>query len=136
VLLATTCWPTAGRWPATSIAARHAGPRIDVSPLGAGALAGSSLPLDPDGTAADLGFAAGSRTRSTRWDRDFVAEALFDLTLVGMHLSRIGEEVVLWTTDEFGFAKLDDAYATGSRRCCRRRRTPTSPSWPGARPAA
>jgi argininosuccinate lyase len=89
--------------------------RLDVSPLGAGALAGSSLPLDPDGVAADLGFAARfENSLDAVSDRDFVAEALFALTLVGIHLSRIGEEVVLWTTDEFGFARLDDAYATGS----------------------
>ena len=108
--------------------------RLDVSPLGAGALAGSSLPLDPDVTAADLGFAAAfENSLDAVSDRDFVAEALFALALLGVHLSRIGEEVVLWSTDEFGFVRLDDAYATGSR-CCRRRRTPTSPSWPGARP--
>ena len=47
-------------------------------------------------------------------DRDFVAEALFDLALVGTHLSRLGEEIVLWSTEEFGFLHLDDAYATGS----------------------
>ena len=47
-------------------------------------------------------------------DRDFVAEALFDLTLIGIHLARVGEEWVLWTSEEFGFARLDDAYATGS----------------------
>ena len=47
-------------------------------------------------------------------DRDFVAESLFVLTVVGLHLSRMGEEIVLWTTEEFGFARLDDAYATGS----------------------
>jgi hypothetical protein len=46
-------------------------------------------------------------------DRDFVAEALFDLALLGIHLSRIGEEVCLWASDEFGFLKLDDAYSTG-----------------------
>ena len=89
--------------------------RADVSPLGAGALAGSSIPLDPDGVAADLGFAARfENSLDAVSDRDFVAEALFALTLVGVHLSRIGEEVVLWTTEEFGFATLDDAYATGS----------------------
>jgi argininosuccinate lyase len=89
--------------------------RADVSPLGAGALAGSSIPLDPDGVAADLGFAARfENSLDAVGDRDFVAEALFVLTLIGVHLSRIGEEVVLWTTDEFGFARLDDAYATGS----------------------
>ncbi|NLD77219.1 MAG: argininosuccinate lyase [Acidimicrobiales bacterium] len=89
--------------------------RADVSPLGAGALAGSSLPLDPSGTAADLGFAAVfDNSLDAVSDRDFVAEALFDLALLGVHLSRIGEEVVLWSTEEFGFLKLDDAYSTGS----------------------
>jgi argininosuccinate lyase len=89
--------------------------RLDVSPLGAGALAGSSLALDPEGVAADLGFAAAfENSLDAVSDRDFVAEALFDLTLVGIHLSRIGEEVVLWSTEEFGFLKLSDGYATGS----------------------
>ncbi len=89
--------------------------RLDVSPLGAGALAGSSLPLDPDGTAADLGFAGRfENSLDAVSDRDFVAEALFDLALLGVHLSRIGEELVLWSTEEFGFAVLDDAFATGS----------------------
>jgi argininosuccinate lyase len=89
--------------------------RADVSPLGAGALAGSSLPLDPSGTAEDLGFAGVfENSLDAVSDRDFVAEALFDLALLGVHLSRIGEEVVLWSTDEFGFLKLDDAYSTGS----------------------
>jgi argininosuccinate lyase len=65
--------------------------------------------------AADLGFAARfENSLDAVADRDFVAEALFALTLVGIHLSRMGEEVVLWTSDEVGFARLDDAYATGS----------------------
>jgi argininosuccinate lyase len=89
--------------------------RLDVSPLGAGALAGSSLPLDPDVTASGAGFAARfENSLDATSDRDFVAEGLFVCTLVGVHLSRMGEEVVLWTTEEFGFARLDDAYATGS----------------------
>ncbi len=89
--------------------------RLDVSPLGAGALAGTSLPIDPAATAEALGFASVfTNSLDAVGDRDFVAEALFDLTLVGIHLARIGEEWVLWTTDEFGFATLDDAYATGS----------------------
>jgi argininosuccinate lyase len=89
--------------------------RLDVSPLGAGALAGSSLPLDPDATAADLGFAGRfENSLDAVSDRDFVAEALFALSLLAVHLSRMGEEVVLWSTDEFGFARLDDAYSTGS----------------------
>jgi argininosuccinate lyase len=89
--------------------------RLDVSPLGAGALAGSSLALDPVATAADLGFAAAfDNSLDAVSDRDFVAEALFDLALLGVHLSRIGEEVVLWSSAEFGFLRLDDAWATGS----------------------
>ncbi|MCY3631690.1 MAG: argininosuccinate lyase [bacterium] len=89
--------------------------RLDVSPLGAGAVAGSSLPLNPDMTAADLGFAARfENSMDAVSDRDFVAEALFALTMVAIHLSRLGEEIVLWTSEEVGFATLDDAYATGS----------------------
>jgi argininosuccinate lyase len=89
--------------------------RLDVSPLGAGALAGSSLALDPVGTAADLGFAgAFENSLDAVSDRDFVAESLFVLALLGVHLSRIGEEVVLWSSAEFGFLRLADAWATGS----------------------
>lgn len=89
--------------------------RLDVSVLGAGALAGSSLPIDPDYTADVMGFSRRfANSMDAVSDRDFVAELLFDLALVGIHLSRLGEEWVLWTSDEFGFASLDDGYATGS----------------------
>jgi argininosuccinate lyase len=89
--------------------------RLNVSPLGAGALAGTSLPIDPAFTAAALGFHhAFANSLDAVSDRDFVAEALFDLALVGIHCSRMGEELVLWTTSEFGFAQLDDAFTTGS----------------------
>ena len=89
--------------------------RADVSPLGAGALAGSSLPLDPDATATDLGFARRfDNSLDAVSDRDFVAEALFVSTLTQVHLSRLGEEIVLWTSEEFGFMRLADAYSTGS----------------------
>ncbi|MEO1059257.1 MAG: argininosuccinate lyase [Actinomycetota bacterium] len=89
--------------------------RMDVSPLGAGALAGSSLPIDPAATAAELGFSRPfDNSLDAVSDRDFVAEALFALSLVGVHLSRIGEEWVLWTSAEYGFAVLDDGFATGS----------------------
>ena len=92
-----------------------AGRRTDVSPLGAGALAGTSLPLDPAATAADLGFGAVfENSLDVTSDRDFIAEALFAITMVGVHLSRVGEEVVLWSSEEFGFLTLDDAFATGS----------------------
>jgi argininosuccinate lyase len=94
---------------------RDALARADVSPLGAGALAGSSLPLDPDGAAADLGFARRfDNSLDAVSDRDFVAEALFVASLTQVHLSRLGEEIVLWTSDEFGFLRLADAYSTGS----------------------
>ena len=89
--------------------------RLNTSPLGAGALAGSSLPLDPDYVAAELGFHGRfENSLDAVSDRDFVAECLFDLALLGVHLSRLGEEIVLWSTEEFGFCTLDDAYATGS----------------------
>jgi argininosuccinate lyase len=89
--------------------------RIDVSPLGAGALAGSSLGLDPDAVATDLGFARRfENSLDAVSDRDFAAETLFALALCGVHLSRMGEEIVLWSTAEFGFLHLDDAWATGS----------------------
>ncbi len=89
--------------------------RSDVSPLGAGALAGSSLPLQPAATAEDLGFAAVfENSLDVTSDRDFVAESLFALALLGVHLSRIGEEVVLWSSSEFGFLTLDDGFSTGS----------------------
>src|SRR5436190_14750005 len=89
--------------------------RAAVSPLGAGALAGSSLPLDPVTIAKELGFAsAAPNSIDAVSDRDFAAEFLFCAALIGVHLSRLGEEVVLWTTREFRWVELDDAYSTGS----------------------
>jgi argininosuccinate lyase len=89
--------------------------RAAISPLGAGALAGSSLPLDPAQVARELGFtAAAPNSIDAVSDRDFVAEFLFVAALTGVHLSRLGEEVVLWTTPSFGWVQLDDAFATGS----------------------
>ena len=94
---------------------RDARARLDVSPLGAGALAGSSLPLDPSITAAELGFAGVfDNSLDAVSDRDFVAETLFDLALLGVHLSRMGEELILWASTEFGFIELDEAFSTGS----------------------
>jgi argininosuccinate lyase len=89
--------------------------RADASPLGAGALAGSSLPLDPAAAAIELGFSRPTaNSMDAVSDRDFVAEILFAAAMVGIHLSRLGEEIVLWTTPEFGWVELDDAFATGS----------------------
>jgi argininosuccinate lyase len=89
--------------------------RAAISPLGSGALAGSSLPLDPETVAAELGFdAAAPNSMDAVSDRDFAAEFCFVAALLGVHLSRLGEEVVLWSSHEFGWAEIDDAYATGS----------------------
>jgi argininosuccinate lyase len=89
--------------------------RAALSPLGAGALAGSSLPLDPVLVAKELGFVAPvANSIDAVADRDFVAEFLFVTALAGVHLSRLGEELVLWTSQEFGWVELDDAFATGS----------------------
>jgi argininosuccinate lyase len=88
---------------------------MDVSPLGAGALAGSSIALDPNETANLLHFSKlFENSLDAVADRDFVADALYDLAIVGLHLSRIGEETVLWSSNEFGFVTIDDSYATGS----------------------
>ena len=89
--------------------------RTSVSPLGSGALAGSSLPLDPDTVAAELGFASSAANSiDAVSDRDFAAEFLFCAALIGVHLSRLGEEIVLWTTREFRWVELDDGFSTGS----------------------
>ena len=89
--------------------------RAAVSPLGAGALAGSSLPLDPQLTAQELGFrSAATNSIDAVSDRDFVAEFLFVAALLGVHLSRLGEEICLWATSEFRWIRLDDAFSTGS----------------------
>jgi len=89
--------------------------RAAVCPLGAGALAGSSLPLDPEAVAAELGFtSAFGNSIDAVSDRDFAAEFCFAAALLGVHLSRLGEEIVLWSSHEFGWVEIDDAYATGS----------------------
>jgi argininosuccinate lyase len=89
--------------------------RLNVSSLGAGAIAGTSLNIDPAQTAELLGFdSAFANSMDAVSDRDFVAEALFDIALLGVHLSRMGEELVLWTSAEFNFASLGDDFTTGS----------------------
>ena len=89
--------------------------RADVSPLGAGALGGSSLPLRPDHAAAALGFPeAFANSMDAVSDREFVADALYALAMLGVRLSRMGEEVVFWTSDPCRWARLDEAWSTGS----------------------
>jgi argininosuccinate lyase len=89
--------------------------RMDELPLGAGALAGVTYPIDRAMTAEELGFARiTANSLDAVSDRDFVIETLAALSLVMVHLSRMSEEVILWTGAEFGFAMLDDAFSTGS----------------------
>ncbi len=91
------------------------GARVNVLPLGAGALAGTTLPIDRAYVARQLGFARVSENSlDTVADRDFVAEFLSVAAILGMHLSRLAEELVLWSSSEFGFVELPDAFATGS----------------------
>jgi len=89
--------------------------RINECPLGAAALAGTSFPIDRQMTAKALGFARPSaNSLDAVSDRDFALEALAAASIAAMHLSRLAEEMVMWTSPQFGFAKLSDRYSTGS----------------------
>lgn len=89
--------------------------RTRISPLGAAALAGSTYPLDPAYVAEAVGFPKlYANSMDAVSDRDFVLEALFDASLIIMHLSRLCEEIIIWANPAFGFVRLPDAYATGS----------------------
>ena len=94
---------------------RDASARANLSPLGSGALAASSLPIDREATARTLGF--GGVTRNSLdavGDRDFAAELIFCCALCMSHLSRLAEEIVLWSTAEFSFVRVPEAFASGS----------------------
>jgi argininosuccinate lyase len=89
--------------------------RVDVLPLGAGALAGTTYPIDRHYVAELLGFAKVSENSlDTVSDRDFIIEINFVLAMIAMHLSRFSEEIIIWSTKEFSFVQLDDGYSTGS----------------------
>ena len=89
--------------------------RLNVMPLGSGALAGTTYPLDRDFVAEKLGFdGITQNSLDGVSDRDFVCELAFDLSMMMTHLSRFSEEIILWSSHEFGFIELDDAYSTGS----------------------
>jgi argininosuccinate lyase len=90
--------------------------RAAESPLGSGALAGTGLPIDRARTAGELGFSAGPTHNSLDAvsDRDFAAEIAFAAALMAVHLSRLGEELVLWSSSEFGFVRLGEGYCSGS----------------------
>ncbi|KAB8031755.1 argininosuccinate lyase [Fluviispira multicolorata] len=89
--------------------------RMDYSPLGAGALAGTSLPIDREFTAKKLGFnGVIENSIDAVSDRDFIIEFISAASIIITHLSRFSEDMIIWATEEFNFIKLDDAYATGS----------------------
>lgn len=89
--------------------------RVAVLPLGAGALAGNALGIDREFLARELGFERVSENSiDAVSDRDFIAEFLFDAALLNVHLSHLGEDLILYSTSEFDFVAMDDAYATGS----------------------
>ena len=89
--------------------------RVNVMPLGSGALAGTTYPLDREFVADELGFDAVSQNSLDGVsDRDFALELAFDLSVIMTHLSRFSEEIILWSSHEFSFIDLDDAYSTGS----------------------
>lgn len=89
--------------------------RLNVSPLGSGALAGSTINLNRHAIADELGFAAVTQnSMDAIADRDYIAELLFVISLCGVHLSRLSEDLILWCSAEFGFATLADAHTTGS----------------------
>ena len=110
-------WLLSHFWPIQRDRARLAdcARRAAVLPLGSGALAGTPLNIDRAALAADLGFAAASpNSLDAVSDRDFVAEFLFCAATIGTHLSRLAEDMVIYSTSEFGFVTLADAYSTGS----------------------
>ncbi|QPK80130.1 argininosuccinate lyase [Corynebacterium lizhenjunii] len=89
--------------------------RLAISPYGSGALAGSSLALDPEAIAAELGFeAAAENSIDGTSARDFAAEAAFVLTQIAVDMSRLAEEIIYWCTPEYGYVTLDDSWSTGS----------------------
>jgi argininosuccinate lyase len=89
--------------------------RLDVLPLGSGALAGTTFPIDRAYVARRLGFRdISANSMDAVSDRDFAAEFLAAAAITGMHLSRLAEDLVLWSSQEFGFIELPDAFATGS----------------------
>lgn len=89
--------------------------RLNISPLGSGALAGSTINLDRESIAAELGFDGVTRnSMDAIADRDYIAEVLFAISLCGIHLSRLSEDLILWCSSEFGFVSLSDAHTTGS----------------------
>ena len=109
------CWPTWRCFCAMRDGWRIAAARLNVCPLGSGAVAGTTLPLDRRAMAAELGFdGPTANSMDATSDRDFVLEFVNTLSLLALHLSRWAEEMMLFSTQEYGFVRLPEAYSTGS----------------------
>jgi argininosuccinate lyase len=110
-------WMLSHFWPlerdrARLATARHA---AAVLPLGSGAIAGSAFPMDRERLRAELGFeSVSANSMDAVGDRDFVADLLYAIAMLGAHLSRIGEDLILYGSSEFGFVRFSDAFSTGS----------------------
>ena len=110
-------WVLSHFWPLVRDGERIANTRATaaVLPLGSGALAGTAFPIDREALATELGFdRVSENSLDAVSDRDFVAEFLFNAAMLGVHLSRLSEQLILFSSTEFGFVRLDDAYSTGS----------------------
>ncbi|UKI34861.1 MAG: hypothetical protein L6W00_30180 [Lentisphaeria bacterium] len=108
--------------------------RVNVMPLGSGALAGTTLPIDREMVCRELKFERVTRnSMDAVADRDFAIELVNALAIFAMHASRLSEDLILWCSQEFGFVELDDAFCTGSS-LMPQKRIPTSASSPAARP--
>ena len=102
----------------------NCGRLLDISPLGCGAVAGSTLPLDRKSTAKQLGFSdIGYNSVDAVSDRDFCAEFIFDCSVIAAHLSRLAEDWIIYSTTEFDFVRIDDAYCTSSSMMPQKRNT-------------
>ena len=116
---------------------RDARARLNESPLGAAALAGTSFPIDRHATAAALGFERPMRNSlDAVSDRDFALEFLAALAILAGHLSRFAEEIVIWCSAPFGFVRLSDAWSTGSSIMPQKRNPDAAELVPAPRPAA
>ena len=111
--------------------------RLNVSPLGAAALAGTSFPIDRAMTAATLGFdRPATNSLDAVSDRDFALEFLSAAAISAMHLSRFAEEIVIWCSAPYRFIRLSDAFTTGSSASCRKSAIPTRRNWCAPKPVA
>jgi argininosuccinate lyase len=133
---AITAWPMSRCSAATARGFATPSNGMDECPIGAAALAGTGFPIDRDMTAKELGFREPTRNSiDTVSDRDFALEFLSLASICAVHLSRLAEEIVIWSTPQFGLCAFPTPFPP-ARRSCRRRRIPMRPNWCAPRPAA